>query len=191
MQAHPGVVFRSGPAGRRAGLALGPDIWEVARVFRQLEAAGDELLQQAAALTGLTRQQVLTALHYYAEYPDEIDAWIQRVDAELATPKPGARRAHQRWRSSTKWSRTSLSSYVRLLCVQCKRPAASRGVIFATAQHDACVVTEKSFPAPGSGTAPAGRSHSGLIFTSDRQYRATSARSTGSSLPGRVPRNTI
>ncbi|RIK35567.1 MAG: hypothetical protein DCC58_20330, partial [Chloroflexi bacterium] len=41
MQAHPGVVFRSRPAGRRAGLALGPDIWEVARVFRQLDATGD------------------------------------------------------------------------------------------------------------------------------------------------------
>lgn len=27
MDEHPGIVFRSGPAGRRAGLAGGPDIW--------------------------------------------------------------------------------------------------------------------------------------------------------------------
>lgn len=91
MQAHPGVVFRSGPAGRRAGLALGPDVWEVARVFRQLDAAGDELLQTTAALTGLAVQQVLFAMRYYAEFSEEIDAWIARVDEE-------ADRAEQAWR---------------------------------------------------------------------------------------------
>src|SRR5438128_8420176 len=36
MDAHPGVVFRGGPGGRRAGLVGGPDIWEVARVLRQM-----------------------------------------------------------------------------------------------------------------------------------------------------------
>lgn len=91
MQAHPGVVFRSRPAGRRAGLALGPDIWEVARVFRQLDATGDDLLQTTAALTGLATQQVHIALRYYAEFSDEIDAWIARVDAE-------ADHAEQAWR---------------------------------------------------------------------------------------------
>ena len=29
MEAHPGIVFRNGPSGRRAGLAAGPDVWEV------------------------------------------------------------------------------------------------------------------------------------------------------------------
>jgi hypothetical protein len=27
MAEHPGVVFRDGPTGRRAGLAAGPDVW--------------------------------------------------------------------------------------------------------------------------------------------------------------------
>ena len=27
MEAHPGIVFRNGPSGRRAGLAAGPDVW--------------------------------------------------------------------------------------------------------------------------------------------------------------------
>jgi hypothetical protein len=82
MQAHPGIVFRSGPAGRRAGLALGPDIWEVARVFLHLDATGDALLEQTATLTGLSVQQVHVALRYYVEFSQEIDDWIRRIDAE-------------------------------------------------------------------------------------------------------------
>jgi hypothetical protein len=35
MDAHPGIVFRPGPAGRRPGLMAGPDVWEVARVLRE------------------------------------------------------------------------------------------------------------------------------------------------------------
>lgn len=81
-QAHPGIVFRSGPAGRRAGLTLGPDVWEVARVFLHVDASGDALLEQTAALTGLAVQQVQVALRYYAEFPQEIDTWISRVDDE-------------------------------------------------------------------------------------------------------------
>jgi len=27
--AHPGIVFKPGPAGRRAALAGGPDVWEI------------------------------------------------------------------------------------------------------------------------------------------------------------------
>src|SRR3990170_2788547 len=34
MDEHPGIVFRSGPAGRRPGLAGGPDLWEVIAVYR-------------------------------------------------------------------------------------------------------------------------------------------------------------
>jgi hypothetical protein len=28
MMAHPGIVFKDGPSGRRAALAFGPDVWE-------------------------------------------------------------------------------------------------------------------------------------------------------------------
>ena len=34
MERHPGVIFRSGPGGRRASLAGGPDIWEITRVLQ-------------------------------------------------------------------------------------------------------------------------------------------------------------
>lgn len=46
MEAHPGIVFRSGPAGRRPGLAGGPDVWEVVRVSRGVGARGEQALRK-------------------------------------------------------------------------------------------------------------------------------------------------
>jgi hypothetical protein len=34
MDAHPGVLFREGPAGQRAVLSGGPDVWEVIRAIK-------------------------------------------------------------------------------------------------------------------------------------------------------------
>ncbi len=84
MQAHPGIVFREGPAGRRPGLAGGPDVWEIIRVIKGAKAEGDGPLGHTAELTGLTTEQVRMAVRYFAAYADEIDAWIQRVDEEAA-----------------------------------------------------------------------------------------------------------
>jgi hypothetical protein len=93
LAAHPGIVFRSGPAGRPPGLAGGPDVWEVVRVFLGVEAQGDEAVRQVAVLTSLTAEQVRIALGYYADYRDEIDDWIQRVDAEAARAEAAWQRA--------------------------------------------------------------------------------------------------
>lgn len=82
MEAHPGIVFRSGPAGRRPELAGGPDVWEVARPFRGIEAGGEEAILRTADMTGLSAEQVRIALRYYAEYREEVDAWIRRVHNE-------------------------------------------------------------------------------------------------------------
>jgi hypothetical protein len=79
MEAHPGIVFRDGPAGRRPGLAAGPDVWEVVRGF---ENGGENTIRRVSKLLWLTEEQVRTAFRYYAEYRDEIDAWIRRVDEE-------------------------------------------------------------------------------------------------------------
>src|SRR2546428_11532967 len=47
MDTFPGIVFRDGPAGRRAGLVGGPDVWEVIQVLRveggALQATADAL----------------------------------------------------------------------------------------------------------------------------------------------------
>jgi hypothetical protein len=88
---HPGIVFRSGPVGSRPGLARGPDVWEAARLLRDLTLTGDELIARTAELMDLTLSQVKTVALYYADYQDEIDEWIRRLDEE-------AERAEADWR---------------------------------------------------------------------------------------------
>jgi hypothetical protein len=87
MDAHPGVVFRDGPAGRRAGLAAGPDVREVALLLRTLSGPHAERISTAAERTGLTTAQVRAVARYYAEYSAEIDAeidsYLEAADREL------------------------------------------------------------------------------------------------------------
>lgn len=45
-------------------------------VFRELEVRGEEAIRRTVELTGLSEAQIRTAVRYYAEYRDEIDAWI-------------------------------------------------------------------------------------------------------------------
>lgn len=73
MAAHPGVVFRDGPAGRRAGLVRGPDVWEVITVW---QAEGRDREATAANLD-LSPGVIDVALGYYADYRAEVDAWIE------------------------------------------------------------------------------------------------------------------
>jgi len=80
----PGIVFRPGPAGRRAGLTGGPDVWEIVRDVRGAREAG--VADAHAAVTAaseLTDVQVRLATAYYTAYPDEIDARIS-AEEELA-----------------------------------------------------------------------------------------------------------
>lgn len=88
MEAHPGIAFRDGPSGRRAGLAAGPDVWEVVGLLRGLSGGVEERVAAAAAQLGLTEAQVRTTSRYYAEFTDEIDAEIAHnddiADRELA-----------------------------------------------------------------------------------------------------------
>ena len=84
MAKHPGIVFRPGPAGRRASLADGPDVWSLARVFLDQPMATEEeigrTVARSAGLTGWEPHQVRIALGYYLEYGDEIRAWIRELD---------------------------------------------------------------------------------------------------------------
>jgi hypothetical protein len=70
----PGVAFRDGPAGRRAGLVGGPDVWEVIRDVRATSGRGEAKIRRVAADAGLSASQVRLAVEYYAAFPDEIDA---------------------------------------------------------------------------------------------------------------------
>ncbi len=88
MDGHPGIVFRPGPGGRRAGLAGSPDVWEVARVLRDVDARGEAAIEKTAKLTGLAIHQVRSAARYYQEFTDEVDAWIAEVDREAEEAYP-------------------------------------------------------------------------------------------------------
>jgi hypothetical protein len=86
MMEHPGVIFRTGPTGRRAGLAAGPDVWEVVRAVRSARAAepdlGErELLTMVSENTGVPVRLIRVATGYWASYPDEIDAEVAAADA--------------------------------------------------------------------------------------------------------------
>ena len=88
MEVHPGIIFRDGPSGRRAALASGPDVWEVAGLLRGLSGSVEERVANAAAQLGLTESQVRSTSRYYAEFADEIDAEVALnddiADRELA-----------------------------------------------------------------------------------------------------------
>ena len=83
---HPGIVFRSGPTGRRAALSGGPDIWEVIRAVRSAHAVEpgldeDDLLGLVSGNTGIAPRLLSTAVRYWAAYPVEIDAEIAAAGA--------------------------------------------------------------------------------------------------------------
>ena len=88
----PGIVFRDGPSGRRAGLAAGPDIWEVAVAIRDSELRGDHAIKAIADDLSLSPGRVRTALSYYGAYPDEIDS-------EIAENERAADEAVRSWES--------------------------------------------------------------------------------------------
>ncbi|MDE0269013.1 MAG: hypothetical protein OXI96_08265 [Acidimicrobiaceae bacterium] len=75
----PGVVYRSGPAGRRAALVGGPDVWEVIRDLRCWPGRGMQRIECLAKELGLPVSLVKLATEFYCAYPDEIDA---RIDAD-------------------------------------------------------------------------------------------------------------
>jgi hypothetical protein len=82
MDAHPGVIFRGGPGGRRAALTGGPDVWEIVRVLRDVRGTDQERIRRTAELTDLPVHLVRSATRYYREFTEEIDRWIEAVDQE-------------------------------------------------------------------------------------------------------------
>lgn len=90
MEAHPGIIFHPGPVGRRPSLVDGMDIWQVARLFDGRVDLNEEELREITAFSPVDLDQLQTALRYYAEYRDEIDAWLRMVDEE-------AERAEAEW----------------------------------------------------------------------------------------------
>ena len=88
--AHPGIVFKPGPSGRRAALAGGPDVWEVVTALRATAGSEQDRINEVAEQFGIHPRQVTIALGYAADHPDEIETRIEANEAALVE----AQRAH-------------------------------------------------------------------------------------------------
>ena len=82
--AHPGIVFKSGPSGRRAALAGGPDVWEIVAGLRHTSGSEAKRLARVAQQFGLHQRQIVVALNYAADQRDEIEARIEANERALA-----------------------------------------------------------------------------------------------------------
>ena len=89
MNDHPGIVFRSGPAGRRAALVRGPDVWEVIMAVIQVRTNEKDLTPVevsvfVAEVSGITIHEVNASVAYYADYQNEIQNLIEaNYNAEI------------------------------------------------------------------------------------------------------------
>ena len=84
----PGVVYRDGPAGRRASLVGGPDVWEVVRAVKGTAGKGEQRIRRVADERGLAVGLVRLAVDFYAAFPAE-------VDSRIASDEEAARRSRQ------------------------------------------------------------------------------------------------
>jgi hypothetical protein len=87
MHEHPLITFKDGPAGRRARLVGGPDVWEVIGAVRSVrdaepELAGDEVFAVVAETSGVPMPFLRAALAYWGDFPGEVDAFLDRARAE-------------------------------------------------------------------------------------------------------------
>lgn len=78
---HPGIVYRDGPTGRRAALAMGPDVWEVASALRYTKGSDERRVMALAEQFGLHPRHIRTAIDFAARHLEEIEAQVAANDA--------------------------------------------------------------------------------------------------------------
>jgi uncharacterized protein (DUF433 family) len=76
MRRAPGIVFADGATGRRAVVVgTGLDVWEIIATWKAL---GESFKKLKKSYEWLAEPQLRAALGYYALYPEEIDARLER-----------------------------------------------------------------------------------------------------------------
>ena len=88
---HPGIVFKPGPSGRRASLAGGPDVWEIASALRHVSGTEAERVRKLSEEFGLHERQIAIALNYAASNPEEIEARVRANDEGMERAEEVAR----------------------------------------------------------------------------------------------------
>jgi hypothetical protein len=80
---HPGIVFKSGPSGRRAALAGGPDVWEIISALRHARGSEARRVTAVADEFEINERQVVLALNYAAAHREEVDERVRANDQAL------------------------------------------------------------------------------------------------------------
>lgn len=75
---YPGIIFRGPAHDRRAGLAAGPDVWEVIGRLQELDGPEEHRISTLSAESDLHPRLIRIALDYAAEHADEIRSRIDR-----------------------------------------------------------------------------------------------------------------
>lgn len=79
MRSCPGIIFSQGITGRRARIAgTGVEVWEVVYEYQIVDKDVQALKK---ALPHLSERQLIAALNYYGNYPEEINELIQSNEA--------------------------------------------------------------------------------------------------------------
>jgi hypothetical protein len=78
---HPGIVYRDGPTGRRAALAVGPDVWEVISALRHTRGREEKRVAALAEQFDIHPRHIRTAIDFAAAHREQIDAEIAANDA--------------------------------------------------------------------------------------------------------------
>ncbi len=81
---HPLVFFQDGTSGRRPKLQGGPSVASVVSALWDIRAErgprpGDDqaVVRELIEVCGISERLVRAAISYYAQFTDEIDAWIR------------------------------------------------------------------------------------------------------------------
>jgi hypothetical protein len=75
-EAHPMVIFRPGPGGRRPVLVGGPEVVDVVDAIVGGDVPVGERRSRAAELLNVSESAVDAALAYYADFTEEIDGLL-------------------------------------------------------------------------------------------------------------------
>lgn len=82
----PGIVHRGPTNDRRAGLAGGPDVWEVVARLRELQGTEETRIRILAEESTLHPRLIRVALDYAARHPDVI---MERIEARESAIRDG------------------------------------------------------------------------------------------------------
>jgi hypothetical protein len=89
---HPGIVYRDGPTGRRAALAVGPDVWEVVSALRYTKGSDERRVAALAEQFGLHPRHIRAAIDFAAAHREDLDAQVADNDAAAEAARQLAER---------------------------------------------------------------------------------------------------